>query len=681
MPQCESFAPDETDKKDDIHEMSVNTIRALAMDAVEEADSGHPGTAMALAPIAYVLWMKIMRHSPNNPDWFNRDRFVLSAGHASMLQYAVLHLTGYDISLDDIRNFRQWGTPTPGHPENTTPGVETTTGPLGQGLMNSVGMAMAEAHLAARYNQADHRIVNHNTYAIASDGDMMEGASHEAASLAGHLGLGKLIWVYDQNHITIEGTTEISYSDDVVKRFEGYGWHVQHVGDAANDLQKLDEAFACAREENGRPSLIVVRSHIGYGSPNKQDTSEVHGAPLGEEEIKLTKRNYGLPEDEKFYVPEAVKEHMHSAVERGEKLEAEWRETLNSYRREHPQHAADFEAALEGDLPKDWDADLPVWQPGDGPIATRKAGGDALRGLASRIDTLIGGSGDLAPSTKTLLEDTGYFEKGEYGNRNIAFGIRELGMCGALSGMALHGGVRPFGATFFVFTDYARPAIRLAALMKLPVIYHMTHDSIGVGEDGPTHQPIEHLASLRPMPNLCIIRPADPNEAAQAWKTAVARTGGPTMMVLTRQKLPVLDRGEFADADNLSRGAYVISPEKGETPDAILMASGSEVHVILDAAEKLRDEDIDVRVVSFPSWELFREQPDDYRNEVLAPDVTDRLAVEAGAMQGWEEWIGADGEVIGIEQYGTSAPGDEVYAKYGFTAKNVVNKVKDMITT
>lgn len=679
MSTFSTFATTEDAGQDELHQLSINTIRTLAMDAVQEANSGHPGTAMALAPLAYAMWMKFMRYSPRNPQWFNRDRFVLSAGHASVLQYAMLHLTGYDLPLEEVINFRQWGSLTPGHPEFTTPGVETTTGPLGQGVMNSVGMAMAEAHMAAVYNRPGHEIIDHHTYVIASDGDLMEGASHEAASMAGHLGLGKLTWIYDENHISIEGPTELTLSDDAARRFEGYGWHVNHLGDVANDLDTLSAALSGAAEETERPSLIVLRSHIGYGAPNMQDTPEAHGSPLGEEEIRRTKQFYGWPEDEKFLVPDEVRRHMHSAIERGRQLEQEWDEALEQYREEYPDLAERLEEALSGKLPAHWDEDLPVWEPGDGPMATRNTGGDALRALAPRVRTLIGGSGDLAPSTKTLQDDTDYFEKGAYENRNIAFGVREHGMCGAVNGMALHGGVRPYGATFFVFTDYARPSIRLAALMELPVIYHMTHDSIGLGEDGPTHQPVEHLASLRAMPNLCLIRPADPNEAAQAWRTAVARDEGPTMMILTRQKLSVLDRRQLAPAEDLRRGAYVLSPEEGELPDVILMGSGSEVHLLLEAQPQLREEGIDARVVSFPSWELFREQTREYREEVLPSEVKARLAVEAGVMQGWEEWIGERGRTIGVERFGASAPYEENFEHYGLTAENVVKTARDMV--
>ncbi len=660
---------------EEVQEKTINTIRTLAMDMVEEADSGHPGTAMALAPTAYALWAETMKYNPDNPDWFNRDRFVLSAGHASVLQYAALNLTGYDIPLEDLKNFRQWESKTPGHPEHHLPGVETTTGPLGQGLMNSVGMAMAEAHLAARFNRPGHEIVDHHTYAICSDGDMMEGASHEAASLAGRLGLGKLVWIYDDNHITIEGSTEISYDDDIEKRFEGYNWDVNDLGEAANDLDALTGALQDAEAEKDRPTLIVVRSHIGFGAPNLQDTSTVHGSPLGEEEIRLTKSNYGWDPDRKFHIPTEVREHMtEGARERGAKLEEQWNEEFEAYAEQYPDLADEFQAALAGELPEDWDAELPQWKPEDGAMATRKAGGNALRGLASRVETLFGGSADLAPSTKTLLEDTGYFQKGGYENRNIAFGIRELGMCGALSGMALHGGVRPYGATFFVFTDYARPSIRLAAMMELPVIYHMTHDSIGIGEDGPTHQPIEHLASLRAMPGLCVIRPADPNEAAQAWRVAVERDCGPTMMVLTRQKLDVLDRSELAPAEELERGAYVIAEENGDTPDIILIGTGSEVPILLDARDVLAEKDVDARVVSFPSWELFEEQSEDYQNSVLPPEIDARLAMETASTQGWEQWVGEDGAVIGIDHFGASAPGDETFQHFGFTVDNAVKK-------
>jgi transketolase len=663
-----------------IDALSINTIRTLAMDAIQKANSGHPGTPMALAPLAYVLWTQLMRHNPQNPHWCNRDRFVLSCGHASMLLYAMLHLTGYDLSLDEIKNFRQWGSKTPGHPEHgLTPGVETTTGPLGQGVMNSVGMAIAEAHLAAVFNRPGHDIVDHFTYAFCSDGDLMEGASNEAASLAGHFGLGKLIWVYDDNHISIEGGTEITYSDDAPKRFEGYHWHVQDLGEKANDLAALSLALAKAQQEKARPSLIIVRSHIAYGAPNMQDTPEAHGSPLGEEEIKLTKRFYGWPEDEKFLIPERALNHFRQAVDRGKRWEAEWQEKFAAYKKAHPDLAAKFEAYLAGELPTGWDKEIPHFAPADGPMATRAASGKAINAFANHVPWLIGGSADLAPSTNTLIKNSKYFAKDNYANRNFAWGIREHAMCSASSGMALHGGVRPFAATFFVFTDYARPAIRLAALMELPVIYIMTHDSIGLGEDGPTHQPIEQLASLRAMPHLCLIRPADANETAYAWRAAMRRKKGPTMLVLTRQGLPIFDRSKLAGAEGVLQGAYVLSKEKSGAPQIVLIASGSEVQLILAAQEKLAAEGIQARVVSMPSWELFREQPQSYRDEVLPPKVKARLAVEAGAPLGWRDWVGEAGEVIGITQYGASAPYKEIFKQYGFTVENVVSRAKELL--
>jgi transketolase len=663
-----------------IEERSINTIRTLAMDAVEKAKSGHPGTAMALAPLAYVLWTRFLRFNPANPRWFNRDRFVLSNGHASMLLYAVLHLSGYDLSLEDIRNFRQWGSKTPGHPEyDLVPGVETTTGPLGQGCMVGVGMAMAEAHLGALYNRPGHEIVDHATYVLCGDGDLMEGASHEAASMAGHLGLGKLIYLYDDNRITIEGSTELTYSEDVARRFESYDWHVQDIGDRANDLDALTRAIRTARDTPTHPSLIIIRSHIGYGAPNLQDTPEAHGAPLGVEEIKLTKRFYRWPEDEHFLVPDSVREHMQQPSQsRGAALEKEWLERFDAYRKDHPGLAAQFDAALKSELPAGWDGDIPTFQPDDGPMATRSASGKIINALSSRVPWLVGGSADLAPSTNTLIKDSGYLQKGDYLHRNVAWGIREHVMCAASCGMALHGGVRPFGATFFVFSDYARPAIRLAALMKTPVIYVMTHDSIGIGEDGPTHQPVEHLPSLRAMPNLCVIRPADANETAQAWRIALARQDGPTMIVLSRQKLPILAGSDHVGAPGAKCGAYVLSREGSATPDIILIASGSEVQLILEAQERLAVAGIEARVVSMPSWELFRQQPQRYRDEVLPPAVTDRLAVEAGSSQGWREWIGS-GSTLGIDDFGASAPAGDIFKHYGMTVEAVVSKAIQIV--
>jgi transketolase len=663
-----------------LDELCINTIRTLAIDAVQKAKSGHPGAPMGLAPLAYLLWTREMRYNPRNPSWFDRDRFILSAGHASMLLYAMLYLTGYDLSLEDLKSFRQWGSKTPGHPEyGHTPGVECTTGPLGQGFMTGVGMAMAEAHLAALFNRPGFEIVGHYTYAICGDGDLEEGASHEAASLAGHLGLGRLIYFYDDNHISIEGDTSLAYSDDVARRFEGYHWHVQNLGERANDLEAMSKAIALAKAEKERPSLIIVRSHIGYGSPHRQDTKEAHGEPLGEEEVRLTKRAYGWPEDAQFFVPERALQHMRQAVERGRRLEEEWNALLAAYRKAYPELAAQLEAALKGDLPEGWDGDIPTFKPEDGPIATRSAAGKIENAIAKRVPWLIGGSADLSPSTRTLIAGSGYMSRGQYGNRNIAWGVREHNMCAAASGLALHGGLRPFAATFFVFTDYARPAIRLAAMGKLPVIYIMTHDSIGLGEDGPTHQPIEHLASLRAMPGMCLIRPADANETAWAWRAAMLRQDGPTMLVLSRQNLPVLDQAKVASAEGVLRGAYVLAKEKGTRPDVILMASGSEVHLALAAQAKLAEAGVDARVVSMPSWELFEQQPQEYRDEVLPPAVRARLAVEAASPFGWERWVGDSGDVLGINQFGASAPAAVVFERYGFTVDNVVERAMKLV--
>ncbi len=664
-----------------IDALTVNTIRTLAMDAVQRANSGHPGTPMALAPVAYVLWDRVMAYNPRNPAWIDRDRFVLSVGHASMLLYAMLHLTGYDLSLDDLRDFRQWGSRTPGHPEyGHTPGVETTTGPLGQGIMNAVGMAMAEAHLATVYNRPGHTIINHCTYALCGDGDLMEGVSHEAASLAGHLGLGKLICLFDDNRITIEGSTALSCSDDAVGRFRAYGWHVLNLGDAADDLEALATALATAKAETERPSLIIVRSHIGFGSPNRQDTASAHGEPLGEEEIRLTKRAYGWPEDARFLVPDQVREHLGRAVPRGQQLEEDWNSRFAAYRQACPDLADQLLAALAGDLPPDWDRDIPTFTPDQPAIATRTASGTVLNAIATRVPWLVGGSADLSPSTKTLIAGSGYLAKGNFGERNIAWGIREHAMCACASGMALHGGVRPFGATFFVFSDYARPAIRLAALMGLPVIYVMTHDSIGVGEDGPTHQPVEHLASLRAMPNLYIIRPADANETAGAWRAALERHSGPTMLVLTRQNLPIQKANGTAPAEGTAKGGYILSREKGPRLDLILMASGSEVQLIRLAQDALAAANIAARVVSMPCWELFRAQPAEYRDAVLPPGITSRLAVEAGSSFGWREWVGDRGAVIALDRFGASAPANELFKQFGFTVETVVTMARKLVS-
>jgi transketolase len=663
-----------------IEEKCIDTIRCLAIDAVEKANSGHPGAPMALAPAAYTLWMQHLRYNPYNPDWFNRDRFILSNGHASMLQYAVLHLTGYAISLDDIKQFRQLGSITAGHPEHgLTPGIETTTGPLGQGFMTAVGMAMAEAHLAAIFNREGYKIVDHYTYVFCSDGDLMEGASHEAASIAGHLGLGKLIYLYDNNHITIEGDTNLTYSDDVAMRFKSYHWHVQDLGESANDISTISEAFQKAKSVTDKPSMIILRTHIGYGSPNKQDTAGVHGSPLGEKEVALTKNFYGWPDDP-FFVPDDVKSHMYYAVKRGMVAEKEWDNQIEEYRVKFPDLANQFDQYLKQELPSDWNKAMPAYKPTDGPMATRSVTPDVFKALDQKLPWLIGGSADLGDSTQTILQSSGYFGNGKYENRNIAWGIREHCMCAASSGIMLHGGLRPFASTYFVFTDYAKPAIRLAAIMELPVVYVMTHDSIGLGEDGKTHQPVEQLITFRAMPGMVIIRPADANETVYAWHAAIQRTEGPTILVLSRQKLPIFDRDIVQSAKGVLKGAYVLSPEKGSEPEAILMATGSEVQLILEAQKQLLTQGVDVRVVSMPSWELFRKQPESYRNEVLLPTVSVRLAIEAAATEGWHEWVRNEGAIIGMSQFGASAPYKDLFEHFGFTAELVVYNIKVMLT-
>lgn len=669
-------------REQSIDELCVNTIRTLAMDAVQQAKSGHPGTPMALAPAAYTLWTQFLRFNPRDPGWFNRDRFVLSAGHASMLLYAMLFLAGYDLSLADLRAFRQWGSKTPGHPEyGVTPGVETTTGPLGQGFMNAVGMAMAEAHLAATFNRQGHAIIDHCTYVIMSDGDMMEGASHEAASLAGHLGLAKLICIYDDNHISIEGDTDLAFSDNSARRFEGYHWHVQDLGDKANDLHAIAEALNRAQQETQRPSLIILRSHIAYGAPNAQDTAEAHGAPLGEDEVRATKHAYGWPEDSHFAVPEKVLAHMRQACDQGERMQRDWDARFAAYREAHPDLAARFEAAYRDHPLDDWMEAIPAFAPGDGPLATRSASGKVLNAIAPQIPWLMGGSGDLAPSTNTLIKGGGDFERGEYANRNVHWGVREHAMCAAASGMLLHGAVRPYVASFLIFTDYARPAIRLACLMDLPMIYVMTHDSIALGEDGPTHQPIEQLPSLRALPNMHVIRPADANETAYAWRAAIMRKNGPTLLALTRQAVPIFERGHLASAEGLLQGAYILSKERAERPHLILIASGSEVQLILAAQPRLAERGIQARVVSMPSWELFRAQPREYRDAVLLPDIHARLAVEAGSSFGWCEWVGDRGDVVAMTRFGASAPGKENLAHFGFTVDNVVARAERLLAS
>ena len=649
------------------------------MDAVQRADSGHPGTAMALAPVAYVLWQRHLRYNPANPDWFGRDRFVLSAGHACVLLYAVLYLTGYDLSLDDLKQFRQWGSRTPGHPEHgLTPGIEATTGPLGQGVGNAVGMALAEAHLAQLFNRPGHPIAEHYTYFLCSDGDLMEGVSHEAASIAGHLKLGRLIGIYDDNHITIDGKTDLSFSEDVAKRFESYGWHVERVADG-NDLGALDAALTSARRTTDRPSLILVRTHIAYGSPHKQDTPEAHGAPLGEEEVKLTKQNLGWPSLEPFYVPDEVLRQWRRARDRGARLETEWRGAYEAYRRAFPELAAELERRLAGRLPEGWDADLPAFTAKDAQ-ATRAASSKALNAIAPKLPELFGGSADLAGSTNLAFKGGGDVAAGNWGARNVHFGIREHGMGAILNGLALHGGVRPVGSTFLIFSDYMRPPMRLAAMTHLPVIYVFTHDSIGLGEDGPTHQSIEQLTGLRAVPNLVVIRPADPAETVEAWRAAILRHDGPVALVLTRQKVAALDRTKYAPANGLRLGGYVLADCTGGKPALILMASGSEVELALGAYDRLSAEGLATRVVSMPSMELFARQPVEYRNAVLPPAVGARLAIEAAAPHPWYRWVGERGTVMGIERFGASAPYQRIYQELGLTVEKVVERAKQLLT-
>jgi transketolase len=658
----------------DLDQLSINTVRTLAMDAVQQADSGHPGTPMALAPLAYVLWLRHLKYNPANPEWRDRDRFVLSAGHACMLLYSVLYLTGYDVTLDDIKSFRQWASKTPGHPERgMTPGVEATTGPLGQGTGNAVGMAIAEAQLAALYNRpaGGHEIFNHYTYFLASDGDLMEGISHEACSLAGHLKLGKLIGFYDDNHITIDGSTNLAFSDDTAKRFDAYGWHVQRVDDG-NDLEALDASIVAAQRERTRPSLIMVRTHIGWGSPNKQDTADAHGAPLGVEEIKLTKQNLGWPSLEPFFVPEEALERWRTAKPRGARLDAEWRKRWDAYRAEYPDLAAELDRRFAGRLPEGWDAELPAFGPKDAQ-ATRAASGKVLNAIAAKIPELIGGSADLTGSNNTELKGAEMFSATNHSGRNFHFGIREHGMGATMNGLALHGGFIPFGGTFLIFSDYMRPSIRLAALTHLRTIYVFTHDSIGLGEDGPTHQPIEQLAALRAIPNLVVIRPADATEVVEAWRAAITHRVGPVALVLTRQKVSVIDRTKYAPAAGLHQGGYVLADSPN--PDVVLVGTGSEVELILGAYERLKADGRRPRAVSMPCFEYFARQPETYRAGVLPPDVP-VLAVEAGSPQPWYRWVGRNGAILGIEHFGASAPYQRIYKEFGLTVDNVVAEAK-----
>ena len=662
----------------DLQTTAINAIRFLSADAVQQANSGHPGLPMGTAALAYTLWTRHLRHNPKNPGWANRDRFVLSGGHGSMLLYSLLHLTGYDLPLSELQRFRQWDSLTPGHPEyGHTPGVETTTGPLGQGFANGVGMAIAEAHLAARFNRDDQAIIDHYTYAIVTDGDLMEGVAAEAASLAGHLRLGKLIYLYDDNHISIDGSTDLAFTEDRAARFAAYGWHILHVEDG-NDVDAIDAAIHAAKDDP-RPSLILCRTHIGYGLPTKQDTASAHGEPPGDKELDGAKEKLGWPLEPRFYLPDAVLELFREAVDKGACLESNWTDALTAYRADYPDLAAELERRLSGQLPDDWQELLPNFPADAKGMATRAASGKVLNALAAKIPELVGGSADLGPSNKTWLNDEVAFQADTPAGRNFHFGVREHGMAAILNGMAVHGGLIPYGGTFLVFADYMRPAIRVAALSHMQSIFVFTHDSIGLGEDGPTHQPIEHLASLRAMPNLVTLRPADANETVAAWQIALERRNGPTALALTRQNVQTLDRAIFASARNVGNGAYVLADRGDDDPALILMASGSEVELIVAAGQQLVDEGISVRLVSFPSWELFEAQSPDYQESVLPPHLTARLAVEAGVAQGWHRWVGCRGDVLAINRYGASAPYKTVYKKFGLTPENIVQRAKQLL--
>ena len=667
-----------TSSTSSIDQLCIDTIRTLAMDAVQKADSGHPGTPMALAPLAYALFTKHMRHNPADPRWANRDRFVLSCGHASMLLYSSLYLTGYDLTLDDLKQFRQWESRTPGHPEyGYTPGVETTTGPLGQGVGNAVGMAVAEAHLAARFNREGHDVVDHYTYFICSDGDLMEGVSHEACSFAGHFRLGKLIGFYDDNKITIDGSTDLTFTDHTGKRFEAYGWHVLHLDDV-NDLQAIDTVIAEAKAVTDRPTLVVTRTHIGYGSPNRVDTAKAHGEPLGVEEVKLAKQNLGWPSLEPFFVPDGVLEHTRQTREKGKALQATWEKSFAAYRAAFPKEAAELDRRLAGKLPEGWEKSLPSFTAENGAVASRAASGTVLNALAAVIPELMGGSADLAPSNNTLLKNVDTFTPETPEGRNMHFGIREHGMGAIMNGMSLHGGVIPYGGTFLIFSDYMRPPIRLAAFMHRRVIYVYTHDSIGLGEDGPTHQPIEQLAALRCIPRMTTIRPADATETVEAWRAALLNEEGPTALVLTRQKLGFIDRTKYGAASGVLKGAYVLADAPDGKPKVVLMSSGSEVALALAAYEKLAAQGIAARVVSMPSHELFGRQPQGYRDGVLLPG-TKKVAIEAAHPMSWYRWVGGDGEIIGIDRFGASAPYQTIYNELGLTVDKLVETARRLV--
>lgn len=664
----------------ELEQLCINTIRTLAIDAVQQANSGHPGMPLGAAPMAYVLWQHHLRHNPRNPLWPDRDRFVLSAGHGSMLLYALLFLTGYDVTLEDIQSFRQWGSITPGHPEfRLTPGVEATTGPLGQGAANAVGMAIAERVLAHRFNRPGHTIVDHRTYALLSDGDMMEGVCAEAASLAGHLRLGKLIFLYDSNGVSLDGPTSLTFSrEDVAARFRAYGWRVFEVADGDHDTQAIDAALTEAESDTSSPALIIVHTTLGYGSPHKAGTHEAHGSPLGEEEVRLTKLALGWDPDKKFFVPEAAWNHFRKAVERGARAQQEWDERFTAYAHAYPELAEEWHRTLRGELPLGWDRDIPTFAPSES-LATRVAGGKVLNAIARRVPFLLGGDGDLSVSTNTALKGEGSFDGQTGAGRNLHFGVREHAMGAIANGLCYHGGVRPYVSTFLVFSDYMRPPVRLAALSHLPVIYVWTHDSIAVGEDGPTHQPVEHLASLRAIPNMVVLRPCDANETAAAWRWVMEYREGPAALVLSRQKLPVLDRSQLAPASELARGAYVLSEPRDTKPVAVIIATGAEVHPALEAQRMLAARRIPVRVVSMPSWELFARQEADYREHVLPPQMTARVAVEAAVPFGWERWVGTRGRVIGINRFGASAPGEVNLERFGFTPTHIARAVEEVL--
>lgn len=662
----------------DIDQLSVNTIRFLSVDAVQEANSGHPGLPLGAAPMAYVLWTRFLQYNSKNPKWFNRDRFVLSAGHGSALLYSMLHLTGYDLSLDDLKKFRTWKSKTPGHPESMiTAGVEVTTGPLGQGFGNGVGMAMVEAHLAAKYNRPEFPVIDHYTYAIVSDGDLMEGVASEAASLAGHLQLGKLIYLYDDNLISLDGPTSLSYTEDAIKRFDAYGWHTQLVDDG-NDLDAIEEAIANAQKETGKPSLIAVRTIIGYGSP-LQNTSKAHGSPLGADNVKKTKAFFGWDPEKKFFIPEGVSEHMLLKSQEGATKEKAWNALFEKYKKAFAKEATAIELSAQDNLPENWKTNLPVFAPGDGPLATRQSSGKALEALKSTIPWMFGGSADLASSNEMPTKGDISFQPGHYEENNIWFGVREHGMGSIMNGMAAHKGVRAYGGTFLNFSDYMKGAIRLAALTEAPVVYVFTHDSVGLGEDGPTHQPIEQVAALRIVPNLVTIRPADANETVQAWRIALEREKGPVALILSRQKLPVIDQTKYASATNVEKGAYVLNDAEGPL-QVILIATGSEVSLAMEAQEALKKEKINARVVSMPSWELFEKQSKEYKDSVLPKATKKRMSIEALTPFGWDKYVGDEGVVLGINRFGESAPGEEVLKELGFSVENVVRLVKTMIS-